>query len=347
MCKKASVPTKSGRSGLYFSYNFFNKLPEVPLKASLVFLFSLMCSAASYGAETDQFTRREEPLEDIAGLVNTKANEAIKTSLEKLNNAQSGCQEEVLYKELRKHFANHTKGLLVIDILENDAFAKKNIELNESVFNQWRPWDGIGLGLFLKYKSDVVMSPVLNIGGSFIGTDKLEHMFGQGFHYFKDNYLKDKTVADSVRAGTFREKYILGGTRIGNGIFSYGDLSANFNGMRFWNHMLQLRDDVLGEEHNIGPYIACEKEQWVQVKKLDFTYYIDDSMDEAINCSKFATKASARKYLRSVKASGHNCPVDPAKRDELIVKYKHMAKWIINKGGVEVVRYKKEFKNLN
>jgi hypothetical protein len=317
------------------------------VKTSLLLLISLMSSTISFGAETDQFTRREEPLADSAEMINTKANEAIKTSLKNLNKEQKGCLETDLYKELRKHFANHTKGLLVIDILKNESIPKRNIELNESVFSQWKPWDGIGLGLILKYKSDVVMSPVLNIGGSLIGTDKLEHMFGQGFHYFKDYYQKDKTIADSVRAGAFREKYVLGGTRIGNGIFSYGDLSANFNGMRFWNHMLQLNPDVLGEEHNIGPYIACEKGQWVQVKKMDFTYYIDDSMDEATNCSKFATKAAAKKYLLSVKASGHSCPMDPAKRDELVAKYKHMAKWIINKRGIEVVRYKKDFKNLN
>jgi hypothetical protein len=339
---------KSLYSELYFTYIKALTFPlRTPVKISLFFLLSLITSTASFGAETDQFTRREEPLEDVAGIITTKANLAIKTSLKNLNSEQKGCQEKDLYKELRKHFANHIKGLLVIDILENDSIAKRNIELNESVFSQWKPWDGIGLGLFLKYKSDVVMSPVLNIGGSLVGTDKLEHMFGQGFHYFKDYYQKDKTVFASIRAGTFREKYVLGGTRLGNGIFSYGDLSANFNGMRFWNHMLQKEPDILGEEHNIGPYIACEKNQWVQVKQMDFDYYIDDSMDESINCSKFATKATARKYLRSVKASGHSCPVDPVKRDEMIEKYKHMSKWIINKGGVEVVRYKKEFKNLN
>jgi hypothetical protein len=290
----------------------------------------------AFGAETDAFTKRDEPLEDVTAILNEKANNSIKEALKSINSEANGCVEKDLYKELRKHFANHMSGIFIIDILEDKDLPKRQVDLEDSVYADWKAWDGIGLGFVLKYKSDVVMSPILNVSGHFIGTDKFEHMFGQGFHYFTDAYLKGKGPDAAVKSGAFREKFMLGGNRIGNGVFSFGDLSANFNGMRFWNHMLQKRPDVLGAEHNVGPYIACEKNRWVQVKDLDFSYYADSSLDESINCSKFPGPKTLAKFNRRVKATGQVCPVNRTELQEMIVKYKHMAKWMINpKGNME------------
>jgi hypothetical protein len=306
----------------------------------------MVLSVQTFAAETDQFTKRNAPLEDSAPLLNSKANKAIASSLKNLNNENAGCNEKLLYKELRKYFANHLSGRFVIDLIENDEIPKIQIDLNDSVFQDWQPWDGLGLGLILKRKSDVVMSPEVNIGGHKVGTDKFEHMFGQGFKYFTVNYLEGKGVRKAVSGGTFRERYMLGGAKLNNGLFSFGDLSANFNGMRFWNHMLQLRDDVLGADHNIGPYIACQNNEWKQVKDLDLTNYIDESMDEGINCSQFPTKKTAAKYKARVKASGLNCPVEPDKLQDMVVKYRHMSKWIINTEGNGVIEYADRFKSL-
>lgn len=299
-------------------------------------------AAPSFGAEVDQFTRRNEPLEDSAEMVNKKANDSVQSALRTLNQKGSGCEEETLYPELRKYFANHMKGIFIIDLLEDKTLPKRVIDLNNTVFQDWRMFDGLGLGLVLRRKSDVVMSPIIRLGDHMIGTDKLEHMFGQGFSYFTTNYLKGKGPIKAVKGGALREKLVLGGGRISNGVFSYADLSANFNGMRFWNHMLQLREDILGPEHNVGPYIACENNKWVQVKKIDFSYYADASMDEGINCSQFPRKKTAEKYIKRVKADGLTCPVDRSSLEDMIVKYKQMSKWIINTHGNGVVNYEPE-----
>jgi hypothetical protein len=314
---------------------------------SLILLNLFTCFANTFAAETDQFTRRSEPLEDSSTIINKKANISIQEALKQANLKNDGCRQDELYAELRKYFANHMSGKLTIDILTDKKLPRRDISLSESVYGTWSPWDGMGLGLFLKKKANVVMSPVVNIGGHTIGTDKFEHMFGQGFYYFTQGYLKGEGVVKAVKSGAFREKFMLGGTRIGNGVYSYGDLSANFNGMRFWNHMLQKYPDPLGSEHDIGPYIACEKNRWVQVKQVDFAYYVDPSMDEGINCSKFPGQKTVNKFVRKVEARGLSCPVDPKLLEEMVIKYKHMAKWMINQEGSGKIKYTGEFSEEN
>lgn len=313
---------------------------------SKVFIIGLaVLSQSVFSAEVDQFSRRDEPLKDSAKIVNAKANASIIKSIKEANAKGQGCREEVLYKALRGHFANHLTGELIIDILKDPNVEKRIIGLDDSVYQDWTMWDGIGMGFTIFAKKGITMSGVMRIGDQTIGTDKLEHMFGQGFNYFTKNYLDQKGEIKAVKKGIIGEKFFLGGNKIGNGVFSYGDLGANFNGMRMWNHMLQLRDDVLGADHNIGPYIACQNDQWAQVKEIDFRNYVDDSMDEAINCSKFPTQKTADKFKARLEKMGTTCPVDQRRLDDMVVKYRQMAKWMINTDGIGKVKYTGEFKN--
>lgn len=315
------------------------------MKNTLLIFLIVLTPAQVFSAETDTFTFREDPLADSSKIINSRANQYLRTSLSAVNEASADCVEKDLYVELRKYFNNHTKGKLTIELIKDNKIPKRIINLNTSVYKNWRPWDGLGMGLTLAKKSGLTVSPVIKFGNELIGTDKFEHMFGQGFYYFEDNYLQDKGAVKATKVGVLKEKTILGGNKFGNGVFSYGDLSANFNGMRFWNHILQLRDDVLGSDQNIGPYIACENKKWVQVKEIDFADYVDASMDEAINCSKYPSVSTAVRFVQDVAAIGMKCPLDPQKLDEMKVKYGPMAKWIINEEGPGAVRYFSEFKD--
>lgn len=315
------------------------------MKTILLIGFFVVASAISVlASETDTFTRRKEDLKDSSALINQRANQYVSTALKAVNE-QSACDETALYKELRKYFANHSSGQLVIDILKDASIPKRVVVMSESVYSDWSAWDGLGMGVTLISRTGITMSPVLNFNNVLIGADKFEHFFGQGFAYFTANYLKGKGMEKAVKGGVFREKIFLGGNKIGNGVFSYGDLAANFNGMRFWNHILQKNDDIMGADHNLGPYIECANNQWVQVKKIDFTDYIDFSMDESINCSKFPSGSTVEKFKNSVNEIDLNCPVDPAKLQDMVIKYGPLSKWIINQEGNGVLNYFGEFKN--
>jgi hypothetical protein len=126
---------------------------------------------------------------------------------------------------------------------------------------------------------------------------------------------------------------------ITTGVKAYGDLSANFNGMRFWNHVLQNYDDVLGKEYNIGPYVVCQGNKWVQIKEMDWADYIDDSFDEGLNCSGFPNKKmrglvqNRLAILERETGIKHTCPMDQEKIDSVIPKYGIFAKDLINAKG--------------
>jgi hypothetical protein len=312
---------------------------------SIVFIYASLPFSVASASEADTFTKRDEPLEDSVERINLKANDAISAALVNVYRNSDGCIERDLYSELRLYFNNHMRGKLTKDISSDPNISKRDIALGNSVYNNWTPWDGLGLGSKYMKKTKLTIAPIVKIGEVQMGTDKFEHMFGQGYFYFKDNYQRENGAISAVKMGAFREKTILGGNKLANGVFSYGDLSANFNGMRMWNHMLQLRDDVLGSNYNFGPYISCVQSRWVQVKEIDFRNYVDDSLDEAINCSKFPSQNTALKFTKTINGLGYSCPIEKRRLDKLVEKYGSMAKWMINESGTGVVKYFGEFKS--
>lgn len=168
--------------------------------------------------------------------------------------------------------------------------------------------------------------------------DKFEHLFGRGFKYFQKYYLQKKPLEEIFKFGHRSERIFLGANT--TGVYSYGDLAANFNGMRFWNHMLGKNDDILGEEYNIQPYIICDDGRWVQNNDINFLHYIDHSFDEAINCSKLRTKSLYKKVLKQIRfleeteGKSFQCPIDSSPIPELLEKYQAYKNKILNFDGL-------------
>lgn len=306
-----------------------------------LFLLSLLISSPIFSAEVDMFTYRNEKFTDVADKVNGLTNKYVANALKRLNEQNVGCNEEELYKELRTVFANHSKGELTISVIHSPDIEKKVVKRDDSIFKDWSIFDGFVMGAPFWVKNGKTISPLVKMGDHVVGTDKFEHMFGRGFKYFEGHYLKNNDLIKTIKKGILEEKVVFGGIKLVTGVFSYADLSANFNGMRFWNHMLQLREDVLGQ--NLGPYITCQNNTYVQAKKIDFTNYFDESMDEGINCSKFPSKKTLKKYKSEVEKLGMTCPMDLDLNRKMAQKYGSFSHWIINPNGNGVVDYTGEF----
>lgn len=330
------------------------------MKAALI-LGLILFSSHLMAGEADHYTDRDLLTVDISEQLNDLANGYLKDAVNTLND-QSDCNqtegsELVLYKELTKYFANHSKGLLVKEVLYKNYVSKRMIGLKDSVYGEWSIFNGYLMGKKSAADSPLALTPMIRVGKHVVGTDKLEHMFGMGQRYFKKYYLKNKNLRKVLKSGIFSEKTALGGNVLATGVFAYADLSANFNGMRFWNHMLQKRDDVLGSDKNIGPYIRCEngKYETVESNPIDFRNYIDASMDESINCSKFATKSGLKKFEKGIKAinADYACPMSKETLKSMLEKYnvttpkdkkkRAISHWILNKKGNEKVSYFNEF----
>ncbi len=320
--------------------------------------FLCLCHVSAYSAEADHYSKPNksiEDLEDSNSLVISRTNQLLKEKLTQINN-QNDCSEmdeKELYRSLQEIFANHSKGKLVKDILYTENYPVMRIPLEDSIYGSWSVFNGYLLGRKKAAKSPLALAPLIRLGDVIVGTDKLEHLFGMGFQYFDRYYLRGHSLKRVLKRGIFFEKTILGGNILATGVFAYSDLAANFNGMRFWNSMLQKRDDILGQEHNQGPYLSCESAKWVQIKEIDFTAFLDLSSDESINCSKFASRGGVKKYKNFLREKGTSCPRRQDLFSDLMKKYnvitpgdkkqRPLSHWILNDEGIEKINYFNEF----
>lgn len=328
---------------------------------SLLFLgLHLTQAAPLHSAEVDHYSLDYRTLEDAAPVLNQKANQYLQEALLKAN-VRGNCNEEDLYEELKFYFANHINGVFCKELLYDKSIPTNKLSLDDSIYREWTPFNGYLLGRKKARTSPLALGPILRIGDHVVGTDKIEHMFGMGFKYFDRFYHKKKDLEKVLKRGILYEKTILGGNIVATGIFSYADLSANFNGMRFWNHILLKHEDILGRKYNLGPYVVCQKDQWVAHKKIDFRPYIDKSMDESVNCSKVASKLGLKRLTAQIKEikskSDHptaSCLTSQKRDAYLMQKYnvtigtdkklRPISHWIINQDGHEKVSYFREFR---
>lgn len=314
----------------------------------LFFLSLVMLSTSTFAAEADNFTAYKLDVLDQTDALNTLVNKKIALAVERANMAP-GCNEGALHKNLRFDFHNHIKSQMIKDILSGDELQAYILPLKSSVYKKWSILDGFVLGRKGAEKSPLALSPLIKINDQIIGVDKLEHMFGNGFSYYTRYYDKGLTIKKVLKKGIIGEKTYLGGNILATGVFTYADLSANFNGMRFWNHVTLKYDDILGKEYNAGPYVTCENNRWAVANLVDMRTYIDITMDESINCSKLATKRGARKLKAAIKElqlNGIETCLDSMSRLEVMIpKYsrKNIYKYILNFDGIEDVSYLNAF----
>jgi len=285
--------------------------------------------------EVDNFTRRTEFLKDSTLKLNEITNQFIKNRIKKINEKNHRCKEESLYHGLKKDFNILLKGSPFILALEKaQGIFKLKTNVRDSVYRDWNLMDSPAIrGLNLVIQS--VFGEVIKVNGVRLGVDKFEHFFGYGYYYFNLHYLGKKEVKKALKFGLFMEYFNLGAYK--TGVMSYGDLAANFNGMRFWNHILAKRKDILNQ--NLGPYVKCRKGEWIVNKRVDWGQYVDESFDEAINCSRFKKGVMAKSVRERVREVNYKdgelntCPLAPNKLKEMLKKYSHFSPYILNERG--------------
>lgn len=288
-------------------------------------------------AEVDNFNIRQANIKNSAPQINQFGNELMIEVLTKLNKEDHLCNEAGLYKALRREFKNGYIGKFAKFIIDSNELERTKTPHKNSIYNQFRLKDAVVTGFMARKIYDPSASLIL-INDRLIGTDKFEHFSGTGFSYFKSYYLKKNSIEETANIGFGDEYGLLGAWT--TGVISYGDLAAEFNGMRFWNHILQKSEDILGE--NWGPYIACENNKWIKVKEVDWSRYVDDAWDEAINCSEYRTWTMVAKVKHQLKElsrkSGQKvtCPLDPNRLQNLELKYGQYSPYMINFKGINV-----------
>ncbi|MEA9356168.1 hypothetical protein SHI21_08145 [Bacteriovorax sp. PP10] len=132
--------------------------------------------------------------------------------------------------------------------------------------------------------------------GVYMGVDKLGHMFNQGYEYFERyhkelNKTQDKTKAMStvIDWGKSTENGMYGA--IVDGVYSNGDLAANFAGFHFYENLLH---PITLDEKTYPPVLIIKEDHTVEFnaenaidEKELIALFFSNHLNEALNPSHY------------------------------------------------------------
>ena len=197
--------------------------------------FSIIAANAT---EVDSYTYTRFLKDGAVFEINDEINRLMEEAIREANQDDIHNSED-LYRILNK-FLGELIVTQIEEIIEqkNDGRVLK-LDIRDSIYSDmWTFW---APSLMLSQK----IGGVFKVDEYIIGTDKLGHFVSQGYTYFKICYLKGEGIEEALLFGINSELTYFG--FLTTGIYSYGDLVANFQGLRFWNDILSEHPDILGE----------------------------------------------------------------------------------------------------
>lgn len=287
--------------------------------------------------EVDTFSLVNESMTDVATLLDKEINIHLIAAIEVSNRESTICSRTALYGSIRKEFSNHVFDRFTKKLFRSKTFPKTTIKVADSIYSD------VGLSapflwVQVKLGSELI---AIQYNGVRIGLDKLEHFFGSGYLYFEKRYLEHAPLSEALSFGAKREIGILGGYT--TGVISFADLSANFSGMRFWNHLLNENPDVI-DDQALEPYIACNDNKWTLIHPVTLRNYVDRTWDEAFNCNRYSSIGLARSVQSNIEQLSRkfnkalSCENHEVQLASFESKYRSVAPWILNLKETEIDR---------
>lgn len=301
----------------------------------IVYILTLtFLATASYALEVDSFTYRYNPLEDSLEKADDFLNRELKNAINEANKANelfsSPCSENTLRRKIKKKLVAGPKGIFVTAPLQK--FIDKG-RLGEGFVTKTKKSESIYQYVPLIYKPFLKItpySPLIKTNNTLIGSDKFSHFFNVGYLFYRRHIKHKQSVKEILRNGKTSERITWGG--FFNGIISYGDLIANFQGMRFFMYLFGEGIDPLTDVNyqGQGP-IKCQDGKFKLVEVLSFSDFIDDGMDEGINCNDYTSRLMKKSINKHLEKIGMECPVERDRCEALGDKYSKYAKYLLHK----------------
>lgn len=301
------------------------------MKLHILLLVLIFSQTSLHSAETDPFTPRYYETEEGLPPINKEINRRLTLILEILNKSpealNSSCSwaayEQLLGAKLRRPF----QGQIEAYIVDTPGLPKDVIPFDQSVFKN----------VPTIFSFQIEIGSVLGIGfadsihhnGFLIGADKFGHFIDEGYYYYSLVNHWNIEISDVLNFGKFIE-YAFEGELL-SGVYSYADLSANYDGYRFWTNLLGSN-----KNNKDSLYVSCNKGNWIIKNPIDLGIYIAPSWDEGMNCSEYAYKDMYAGILKSIQQlelknkKRYQCPIYPDKVASMIKRYGKDAKNIIN-----------------
>ncbi|MBD66675.1 MAG: hypothetical protein CME62_15815 [Halobacteriovoraceae bacterium] len=282
-------------------------------KFVLIFLF--LGISHTHASEVDSFSKRHENLNNALIPLNKITNEWLKQAAKRTQN----CSQENLHKAIKRKFNRF--GWSKFERMVNKAkFIPKQKAPKDHVYSYF---PGFGKPMTIIHFPQV-MSPLLNMSGHWIGSDKFSHFFNEGYNYYQKVMGPEGSINKALAYGKWMEQTYWGLKT--TGIYSYADLSANFQGFLFFKNLTQ----------GLKPYFACKDRKWQQIRNFDWSRYIDASWDESVNCNDFRNEELSNHFRKRLSELENNlqtnlsCPLKSEICFDLREKYGDFASHILS-----------------
>jgi hypothetical protein len=283
---------------------------------------------SAHATEVDSYSFTRFIREDAVMEINREINELIETAIGEAN-LENLADPEDLYEAIHKVLGGFIITRLEEILEQKDDGRILRVDIRDSIYSDlWAFW---APSLMLSQK----IGGVFKAGEYIIGTDKLGHFVSQGYTYFKICCLQGEDLEKAMLYGINSELTYFGFAA--TGIFSYGDLVANFQGIRFWNDLLGGRPDILGLSQM--PYIQKQSGRWVLVNPVDMRRYFDAGWDERINRNMFRNPMIEDEVNTKIHQAPASSP--PLSSDSIQTrlsalqkKYKEYSVYLLNTGNL-------------
>ena len=235
------------------------------------FLTLLILAPRVSGAyETDQFTRRLEPIRDCTTLLDDKVNETIREIVENWKGPRDDWKfVNAVYHKIGGHHW--------VDKIERWAMNSPNIDRiqpsrRESIYHGHPIWATRVAAIF-------GVGPTIKVNGQLIGTDKLGHFLSQGRKFYR-RYQRRPDETWAAEQSAYTERAIFG--QMTTGSYSNADLVANYEGFLFYRSLFAA--DVVAPKPAI---LAWENDHWVIQRPFTFADHVNAYWDEALNVNDY------------------------------------------------------------
>ena len=287
-------------------------------------VFSIVLSgSAAIASETDSFTARNLQIKDSLPWLNVKVNAAIDAAIVDVNTwttypksekgsldrnhgtivstdvKEFGCRQSRLHEALQTHLGNWWVSRISEAIEADPTVEKISVTVEDSIYGKIS-----GISWRLSTQGKALASNIV-IDGHYVSLDKIDHFFGQGFQLF-DSFREAKDDGEVPLKAAFQRAHNQERGFFGiraSGVRSYGDMTADYNGLKFWSSI----------EESEKPFVTCDSKTGLYsrtARRFDFKDYLSDAWDEGINCSEFQANYVSQ-VQSALKERGMTCPVKP------------------------------------
>ena len=304
-------------------------------KIAAVMLCSILLAQSFFVAafETDQYNLPEAPLSDIGDEVTEYAREKIAAAIAKINASireRLACLEAKSEKKDCDSPERERKKL--IELRSEAAIARAVFKplgggippfTNSGTWmesHEFRAQPARFKSSFGKsiYRTSPILyltiSETVKIYGVELGTDKIAHLFQQGYTYYRSvERAKEKKkssaegVSKAVKWGKMTERTYYG--YWASGVYSNADLAANFAGLKFYENL--TREIRIGERRLV-PILALKDGFWAfndeqNLRETLLKPFISNHLNEALNPSLVVNLFGFRSNIRKT-VKKHACP---------------------------------------